>query len=164
MVLLDDPLSAVDAHVGKHIFDQLIGPTGLLKDKTRILVTHNLGFLHRVDRILLLEEGRVQEQGTLEELAARPDSSFHEFSSFVGKGNEDDENKEEKTSFTEQDTNKIDDNKEAGKMMTKEVKAEGRVSIKHYKYYFDSMGMSIFLFIVLLFLVAEGFKVNISRR
>lgn len=36
--LLDDPLSAVDAHVGKHIFDQVIGPHGLLKDKVcRIL-------------------------------------------------------------------------------------------------------------------------------
>ena len=31
--LLDDPLSAVDAHVGKHIFDNVIGPQGLLKDK-----------------------------------------------------------------------------------------------------------------------------------
>lgn len=31
--LLDDPLSAVDAHVGKHIFDQVIGPQGLLKGK-----------------------------------------------------------------------------------------------------------------------------------
>lgn len=33
--LLDDPLSAVDAHVGQHIFDQVIGPRGLLKDKVR---------------------------------------------------------------------------------------------------------------------------------
>jgi ABC-type nitrate/sulfonate/bicarbonate transport system ATPase subunit len=31
--LLDDPLSAVDSHVGRHIFDQVIGPNGLLKDK-----------------------------------------------------------------------------------------------------------------------------------
>ena len=30
---LDDPLSAVDSHVGKHIFDKVIGPQGLLKDK-----------------------------------------------------------------------------------------------------------------------------------
>ena len=36
--LLDDPLSAVDAHVGKHIFDHVIGPNGLLKDKTRLMV------------------------------------------------------------------------------------------------------------------------------
>lgn len=33
--LLDDPLSAVDAHVGQHIFERVIGPRGLLKDKVR---------------------------------------------------------------------------------------------------------------------------------
>ena len=38
--LLDDPLSAVDSHVGKHMFDQVIGPQGLLKNKTRVLVTN----------------------------------------------------------------------------------------------------------------------------
>ena len=37
MYLLDDPLSAVDSHVGKHIFDNVIGPNGVLKDKVRIL-------------------------------------------------------------------------------------------------------------------------------
>ena len=36
--LLDDPLSAVDTHVGKHIFDNVIGPNGLLKNKTRLMV------------------------------------------------------------------------------------------------------------------------------
>lgn len=35
--LLDDPLSAVDAHVGKHIFDQVLGPQGLLKDKVCVI-------------------------------------------------------------------------------------------------------------------------------
>ena len=34
--LLDDPLSAVDSHVGKHIFEKVIGPEGVLKDKVRI--------------------------------------------------------------------------------------------------------------------------------
>lgn len=33
--LLDDPLSAVDSHVGKHIFDEVIGPQGLLKEKVK---------------------------------------------------------------------------------------------------------------------------------
>jgi ATP-binding cassette subfamily C (CFTR/MRP) protein 1 len=33
--LLDDPLSAVDAHVGKHIFDSVLGPTGVLNDKVK---------------------------------------------------------------------------------------------------------------------------------
>ena len=33
--LLDDPLSAVDSHVGKHIFEKVIGPEGMIKDKVR---------------------------------------------------------------------------------------------------------------------------------
>lgn len=41
--LLDDPLSAVDAHVGKHIFDRVIGPQGLLRSKVRHL--HSLTFI-----------------------------------------------------------------------------------------------------------------------
>ena len=38
--LLDDPLSAVDSHVGKHIFDKVIGPQGLLKKKVKNDYTH----------------------------------------------------------------------------------------------------------------------------
>ena len=36
--LLDDPLSAVDSHVGKHIFDHVIGPEGLLKEKVKLYI------------------------------------------------------------------------------------------------------------------------------
>ncbi|KAI8838941.1 P-loop containing nucleoside triphosphate hydrolase protein [Chytridium lagenaria] len=50
IVLLDDPLSAVDAHVGKYLFENCI--LGALKGKTRILVTHQLHFLSRVDHIV----------------------------------------------------------------------------------------------------------------
>lgn len=42
--LLDDPLSAVDAHVGKHIFDQVIGPQGLLKDKVCVCVMESYAY------------------------------------------------------------------------------------------------------------------------
>lgn len=43
--ILDDPLSAVDAHVGKHIFDKVLGPNGLLKSKVR---NHLKGQSHEV--------------------------------------------------------------------------------------------------------------------
>ncbi|XP_018335867.1 multidrug resistance-associated protein 1 isoform X1 [Agrilus planipennis] len=66
--LLDDPLSAVDSHVGKHIFEKVIGPQGLLKDKTRILVTHSITYLPEVDRIVVIKDGRVSETGTYREL------------------------------------------------------------------------------------------------
>ncbi|XP_048757959.2 multidrug resistance-associated protein 1-like isoform X1 [Ostrea edulis] len=66
--LLDDPLSAVDAHVGKHIFEKVIGPNGILQNKTRILVTHGLGFLPHVDLIVTLDNGEVSEIGSFQEL------------------------------------------------------------------------------------------------
>ena len=40
MYLLDDPLSAVDSHVGKHIFDKVIGPEGVLKGKVRVNILY----------------------------------------------------------------------------------------------------------------------------
>lgn len=66
--LLDDPLSAVDAHVGKHIFDKLIGPNGMLRGKTRVLVTHGVAFLSQVDNIVVLKDGKISEVGTFKEL------------------------------------------------------------------------------------------------
>uniref|UniRef100_A0AAQ5ZXT7 Multidrug resistance-associated protein 4 n=1 Tax=Amphiprion ocellaris TaxID=80972 RepID=A0AAQ5ZXT7_AMPOC len=64
--LLDDPLSAVDAEVGKHIFEQCI--CGLLKNKCRVLVTHQLQHLTAADHILALKEGHIMGQGTYSEL------------------------------------------------------------------------------------------------
>uniref|UniRef100_A0A670ZRM8 ATP binding cassette subfamily C member 2 n=1 Tax=Pseudonaja textilis TaxID=8673 RepID=A0A670ZRM8_PSETE len=72
--LLDDPLSAVDAHVGRHIFDKVLGPEGLLQNKTRILVTHNLSFLAQVDDIVVLEAGTVTERGSYSTLLANSGS------------------------------------------------------------------------------------------
>ncbi|XP_077585449.1 ATP-binding cassette sub-family C member 2 [Stigmatopora nigra] len=76
--LLDDPLSAVDSHVGKHLFDQVIGPNGILKDKTRILVTHGLSFLPYVDEIVVLVNGVVSEVGSYNTLRASK-GAFSEF-------------------------------------------------------------------------------------
>ncbi|XP_053167408.1 ATP-binding cassette sub-family C member 2-like isoform X2 [Hemicordylus capensis] len=71
LYLLDDPLSAVDVHVGKHLFEKVIGSSGLLKNKTRILVTHNLTFLPQTDIIVVMEDGRITEIGSYKELLLR---------------------------------------------------------------------------------------------
>ncbi|KAM9837504.1 ATP-binding cassette sub-family C member 3 isoform 1-T1 [Aulostomus maculatus] len=76
--LLDDPLSAVDAHVAKHIFDNLLGPEGALMGKTRILVTHGISFLPQVDNILVMVDGRVSEMGSYQELLQQ-NGAFAEF-------------------------------------------------------------------------------------
>ncbi|KAF9184642.1 Multidrug resistance-associated protein 1 [Haplosporangium sp. Z 11] len=66
--LLDDPLSAVDAHVDQHLWIHLIGPRGLLRRKARLLVTHGIHHLQDMDQILLLRDGQVVESGHYEEL------------------------------------------------------------------------------------------------
>jgi ATP-binding cassette subfamily C (CFTR/MRP) protein 1 len=76
--MLDDPLSAVDSHVGKHIFDHVIGPNGMLKNKTRLFVTNSLSFLPQVDQIIMLENGTICEIGAYEELKDK-DGPFAEF-------------------------------------------------------------------------------------
>ncbi|XP_015420181.1 PREDICTED: multidrug resistance-associated protein 9 [Myotis davidii] len=64
--LLDDPLSAVDARVGQHVFEECIRKT--LRGKTVVLVTHQLQFLESCDEVILLEDGEICEKGTHKEL------------------------------------------------------------------------------------------------
>ncbi|KAI1309528.1 hypothetical protein EDD11_004077 [Mortierella claussenii] len=66
--LFDDPLSAVDAHVDQHLWQNLIGPEGLLKDKTRLLVTHGIHHLEHVDQIVVIKDGVISEKGGYQRL------------------------------------------------------------------------------------------------
>ncbi|KAF4417156.1 multidrug resistance-associated [Fusarium acutatum] len=80
IVILDDPLSAVDAHVGTHIFNEAI--CGLLKGKCRFLATHHLHLLSRLDRIIWMVDGHIEAIGTYEELM----KSHPAFASLVAVG------------------------------------------------------------------------------
>jgi ATP-binding cassette subfamily C (CFTR/MRP) protein 4 len=61
LYLIDDPLAAVDPKVAKKIFDQCIGPRSLLREKTRILITHQIHFLVEADQTILLTDGHIDE-------------------------------------------------------------------------------------------------------
>ncbi|CAI0545470.1 unnamed protein product [Linum tenue] len=65
--IFDDPLSALDAHVGRQVFNKCIKEE--LQGKTRVLVTNQLHFLPHVDKIIVVSEGTVKEEGTFEELS-----------------------------------------------------------------------------------------------
>ncbi|KAK4204424.1 P-loop containing nucleoside triphosphate hydrolase protein [Triangularia verruculosa] len=68
--LLDDCLSAVDSHVGRHIIDNVLGPKGLLSSKTRILATNSIPVLIQSDYICMLKDGEIAEKGTYRQLVA----------------------------------------------------------------------------------------------
>lgn len=66
IILMDDPISALDANVKKKIFLNVF--LNKFKNKTRILVTHAVDFLHLVDNIVLLKKGKIVLHGTFDEL------------------------------------------------------------------------------------------------
>ncbi|WVQ94366.1 hypothetical protein IAU59_001445 [Kwoniella sp. CBS 9459] len=68
IILFDDPLSAVDAHVGKALFENAILPLRA-KGKTVLLVTHAVHFLPMVDQIYAMENGEIVGRGTFNELS-----------------------------------------------------------------------------------------------
>jgi ATP-binding cassette, subfamily C (CFTR/MRP), member 1 len=76
--MFDDPLSAVDAHVSKSLFDLVIGPNGMLKNKTRLLVTNSLNVLPLVDEVIMLENGCIVETGSYELLINKHDGKLAE--------------------------------------------------------------------------------------
>ena len=53
---------------GKHIFEHVIGPNGILRNKTRILVTHGIGFLPQTDNIFVVSNNTVSETGSYNQL------------------------------------------------------------------------------------------------
>uniref|UniRef100_A0A665W9D4 ATP-binding cassette sub-family C member 5 n=1 Tax=Echeneis naucrates TaxID=173247 RepID=A0A665W9D4_ECHNA len=69
ILLLDDPLSAVDACVGSHIFYKAI--RGAAKGKTVLFVTHQLQYLPECDDVILMKDGQIAEHGTHAQLMAK---------------------------------------------------------------------------------------------
>ena len=68
---MDDPLSAVDNHVGHALFEQVLSHDGVLRNATRVLATNALQYLPRADCVVVVEDGRVAEMGTYDELMSK---------------------------------------------------------------------------------------------
>jgi ATP-binding cassette subfamily C (CFTR/MRP) protein 1 len=66
IILMDDPISALDASVRKKVIMNLI--LKFIRNKTRVLVTHAIDFIHLSDKVILMENGRIVAQGTYSEL------------------------------------------------------------------------------------------------
>jgi len=130
--LLDDPLSAVDAHVGKHIFDECI--CKYLKDKAVVLVTHQLQFLHSVEKIYLLGGGKIQASGNYEELQ----QSGKDFAQLLSTQQEEVKVAEEKN--PEKEEKQTEDEGREGPSVEQEKRAIGNISFAVYKNYIFSGG------------------------
>ena len=81
IVCLDDPLSAVDAHVGKALFNNAIVPLRQ-RGKTVLLVTHAIQYLEDCDKVISMDDGRIDEAGTYAELMAARGNFFNLIKNF----------------------------------------------------------------------------------
>ena len=157
LVLMDDPLSAVDAHVGRHIFDQAI--CGLLKGKCRVLATHQLHVLSRCDRIVVLEDGAIRTVDTFENLMANDDlfrtlmattaqeEKEEEMIPVKGEGDEREAKKKEIQSKVKA--------KKAVALMTEEERAVSSVSWGVYGAYLRASGTMLNAPLAIFFLTAS---------
>ncbi|OMJ90037.1 hypothetical protein SteCoe_7719 [Stentor coeruleus] len=139
--LLDDPLSAVDPEVANHIFNYCV--KGVLAEKTIVLVTHQIQFLSRSDKILVLDSGQLFFYGSYSKLKKHEgiksilgDFTFHKTTSESTKKNVSDIKEE---------------TKEKLKIEEEEI-SQSNVSVKSY-YKYLIFGFKSFFFILLFFLL-----------
>ncbi|CAH1113752.1 unnamed protein product [Psylliodes chrysocephalus] len=150
--LLDDPLSAVDTHVGKELFEQCI--TGYLKNKTVILVTHQIQYLQEVDHILYLEDG-VARTGTFRELQ----SSGLDFTQSLGDSNQEEEPTNETELGRQLSVRSIASVEVEAPQTVEEQKSTGTIGGYVYNAYFSAGGNCCVIFIFFfLFIAAQLFS------
>ena len=164
IILMDDPLSAVDAHVSRKLFDNCI--LGALNNKTRILVTHQLHVLPRVDYIIVMKNGRIEEQGEYNELMQK-EGEFARLMHTYGGIDETEEDEvtensvdsslEEKTEKTKELVKKEvkkEEKKKGKALMTTEERATGSVDISIYKGYAKAAGGIICVALIILLVIS----------
>ncbi|KZO98300.1 multidrug resistance-associated ABC transporter [Calocera viscosa TUFC12733] len=162
IVLLDDPLSAVDAHVANHILENCL-LRGPLADKTRILVTHALYVLPHVDYILVVDEGKVTESGTYEELL-RNGQAFSELIEEFGSQQQTkapEEEEEEKKRVANPGEAKLAE--KGPKLMMEEDRETGQVATKVYAEWLWAAG-SIWWAPVILGIIALGQAASVGNN
>ncbi|KAK4657219.1 ATP-binding cassette transporter yor1 [Podospora pseudocomata] len=156
IVLMDDPLSAVDAHVGRHIFDNAI--CGLLKDKCRILATHQLWVLNRCDRIIWMEAGKIQAVDTFKNLMENSEG-FRTLMETTAV----EEKKEDGAAATVPGDSGQKKKKKGKALMQAEERAVASVPWSVYTSYIKASGTMFNLYIVLfLLIISQGANIVTS--
>ncbi|XP_022081106.1 ATP-binding cassette sub-family C member 8-like isoform X2 [Acanthaster planci] len=176
VVILDDPLSALDMHVGSHLFKEGIEDYLMKKSKrTVILVTHQLQYADKADKIVYMKDGQIQHQGTLEEIREENPELVANWTATANEAMEESESegeeqvKEERAKLVRQVSSIMEEEKKAelarsestaGKLVEKEERAEGSVSWRVYLVYIRHLGFGVFFFQLLLLMGRNGLSIG----
>ncbi|XP_077286529.1 putative multidrug resistance-associated protein lethal(2)03659 [Arctopsyche grandis] len=149
--LLDDPLAAVDNHVGRHIFSECIA--GYLKNKTRVLITHQYQYLTEVDHIIMLSDGFIVAEGSYNDLIENC-SPFKNLLQTKTKSTEEEDNPSQETK--ENSLTESMELQESSIKKNEETQQSGSVSNWVYRSYIAACGPIIFFIILsMLFLLTQ---------
>jgi ATP-binding cassette subfamily C (CFTR/MRP) protein 4 len=149
LYLLDDPLAAVDTKVARHLFERCF--QGVLKEKCIILVTHQIQFAKYADNILLLEDGKIIEQGTYETILGSDTTFAQSIKQLAATPNDE---VEDRTIVSDIDEESLDTStKVVG--FGNEESARGIVPISTYWKFFKS-GSSVLMTIVFISTMLVG--------
>lgn len=139
IAIMDDVLAAVDAHVSAHLIKNCITDPDILGKKTRILVTHHLEVAPYADMIVVVENGRIAQQGSFQALKAC-DGLFKNMLDEYGQEDEEaPEIEEAKQLAPEQSAEKKKTGPEF-KLLMDEERNTGAVTWSVYKDFFQAMG------------------------
>ncbi|QRW14685.1 ABC transporter transmembrane region [Ceratobasidium sp. AG-Ba] len=161
ITLFDDSFSALDAHVGQSVFDNVLRSGGILDGRTRILVTHKLNFLPHVDYIITLADGKVMEAGTYAGLMAA-NGYFAKFISEFGvsSSSEMESNTGKQTVYVDNKPKLKESRGRQNPIMQREERATGSVNWKVYKAYFEAANIKVvFPLLLLAILLFQGASV-----
>ena len=140
IILLDDVLSAVDAKVGKYIVEQCI--LNLLKQKTRILATHQLSLIKWADKVIYMKENGSIDFGSLNEILEKnPD--FSELMKLTVQDNKNEASEDNVVKPVEQSDMQLTKKSDRGTLMQKEGRAVDAIPWLVYKNYLK-FGSGIF--------------------
>ncbi|CAG8815953.1 13829_t:CDS:2, partial [Racocetra persica] len=159
IVLLDDPLSAVDANVGRYLFTNCI--QGALAKKTRLLVTHHFHYLPQVDYIIYMEDGKIAEQGTYEELI-KGGKAFSKLIAEYGEAENADEIKnDEESTLNKKENKKVQTFVLPKGLMSMEEQYRGAVNNETYLAYLrNAGGLLSILIIIFLLVMMQGVNIG----
>ncbi|KAL0491571.1 ATP-binding cassette, subfamily C [Acrasis kona] len=154
--LFDDVLSAVDAHVGKTIFDECIN--GVLKDKTRILVTHQWQYLKYSDHVVVVKNGEISESGTFSHVTSGGEFS-EMMKQFSVHHDQDDEMKSSKQESSAKEQLKKG---QQGQLIVDEERTSGNVKWNIYSSYIRYAGGYFWVVLILVGFIFTQFMIMIN--
>ena len=149
--LLDDPLRAVDAKVGRQIFEKCI--IGIMKTRLRILVTHNRQCLQHADHVILLEKGRVVEHQSYSGIIQSDVMATSPVTSFLSLDNKPDTSQTKYQEYPLHTTEAV-----ASLVIPEEDRALGLVSWKTYWCYISAVLPDPLVILLILFLIIASGK------